>query len=228
MIPGNATAGPNEQHDNYSDNWGGAVLIGNGFKSVIGTFTVPSISVPSGGDPNAFYSSTAWVGIDGDTCSSAILQTGVDFTIENGQVSYSAWYEWWRQNSIDFTGISFSAGDSVQLYVQAYSTTSGIATIENLSNGQKVSHQFKNEGSIGELCETNAEWIVEDYEINKQLVPLADFGTVTFTDCSASDGQYNYGVSGATLLQLSSNGQASGQEAEATIDSDSQVTVRYL
>ena len=29
-----------------------------------------------------------WVGIDGDTCGNAILQTGVDLNVENGAVSY--------------------------------------------------------------------------------------------------------------------------------------------
>lgn len=33
----------------YSTNWAGAVLMGTGFKSVTGTFVVPTPSVPSGG-----------------------------------------------------------------------------------------------------------------------------------------------------------------------------------
>ena len=51
------------------------------WKSVTGTFTVPTPSGSSG-------AASAWVGIDGDTCGNAILQTGVDFTISNGAVSY--------------------------------------------------------------------------------------------------------------------------------------------
>lgn len=31
---------------------------------------------------------SAWIGIDGDTCSSAILQTGLDFTVSCSAVSY--------------------------------------------------------------------------------------------------------------------------------------------
>lgn len=50
-----------------------------------GTFTVPT---PTGKDGAA----SAWVGIDGDTCGSAILQTGVDFTISGGEVSYDGEY----------------------------------------------------------------------------------------------------------------------------------------
>lgn len=36
-------------HVDYSSNWAGAVLIGTGYKSVTGTFVVPTPSVPSGG-----------------------------------------------------------------------------------------------------------------------------------------------------------------------------------
>lgn len=36
-------------HVEYSSNWAGAVLIGSGYKSVTGTFVVPTPSTPSGG-----------------------------------------------------------------------------------------------------------------------------------------------------------------------------------
>ena len=47
---------------------------------------MPVPKAPSGG--SGLYSASAWVGIDGDTCDTAILQTGIDFTINNGVVSY--------------------------------------------------------------------------------------------------------------------------------------------
>lgn len=49
---------------------------------------------------------------DGDECESAILQTGLDFTVSNGEVSYDSWYEWYPDYAYDFSGITFSAGDS--------------------------------------------------------------------------------------------------------------------
>ena len=47
---------------------------------------MPTPKAPSGG--SGTYSASAWVGIDGDTCDNAILQTGVDFTVSGGSVSY--------------------------------------------------------------------------------------------------------------------------------------------
>lgn len=64
-------------HVSYSTNWAGAVLTGTGYKTVIGTITVPTPKIPSGGSSGTTYSASAWVGIDGDSCQTAILQTGL-------------------------------------------------------------------------------------------------------------------------------------------------------
>ena len=84
----------NETQVSYSTNWAGAVLIGSGYKTVTGTFVVPTPKRPSGSSSSTTYSASAWVGIDGDTCQSAILQTGIDFNIRGSSVSFDAWYEW--------------------------------------------------------------------------------------------------------------------------------------
>lgn len=52
-YPGNGTNSDVE----YSSNWAGAVLIGTGYKSVTGTFTVPTPSTPSGGSSKTEVSS---------------------------------------------------------------------------------------------------------------------------------------------------------------------------
>ncbi|POR39506.1 Aspergillopepsin-2 [Tolypocladium paradoxum] len=175
----------------YSNNWAGAVQIGNGFTKVEGTITVPQVS----GDSNA--AASAWVGIDGDTCSTAILQTGVSFY---GDGSFDAWYEWIPDYSHSFTDFQFGVGDQIKMSVDASSKTSGVAVLENLRTGQKVSHTFTNPPST--LCETNAEWIVEDFQMGGQLVPFANFGSVTFTDASASGSSGTVTPSGATIIDI--------------------------
>lgn len=85
-------------HVSYSTNWAGAVTTDTDFTYVTGTIVVPT---PSAGDSSGVkaalegYSASAWVGIDGDTCGTAILQTGVDFSYQGGGVSFDAWYEWY-------------------------------------------------------------------------------------------------------------------------------------
>jgi len=196
----------NETQVDYSENWAGAVLTsppsGETFNGVSASFTVPTPAVPSGKSKRGTYSASAWVGIDGDTCQNAILQTGIDFTISDGQISYDAWYEWLPDYAYDFSGISFSAGDIVTVSVYASSLTSGTATIENNSNGEKVSQSITSSSS---LCGENAEWIVEDYQQDDSLVPLCDWGTVTFTDCTATTAKSSLVASGADILDIEQN-----------------------
>lgn len=52
--------------------------ISTSITQVEGTANFPEVSVPSGGSSNTEYGGSAWVGIDGDTCSTSILQTGKD------------------------------------------------------------------------------------------------------------------------------------------------------
>ncbi|KAI0656094.1 acid proteinase [Cubamyces menziesii] len=215
--------GSNTTQVEYSSNWSGAVLNApaNTFKSVTGTFVVPVPKAPSGGS-GGFYSTSAWVGIDGDTCDTAILQTGIDFTINNGEVSYDAWYEWYPEYAFDFSGFQVSEGHTITTNVIATSLTTGIATIINHSTGQQVAHLF----NLPEfpLCGQDAEWIVEDYEENGQLVPLANFGTVTFTDASAGTSSGAVGPANAEIILLEQNGVV----LTAVSTTASSVTVRYI
>ncbi|KXL50714.1 hypothetical protein M433DRAFT_131865 [Acidomyces richmondensis BFW] len=191
----------------YDSNWAGAVIVSSGITEVTGTFTIPTVKEPSGGNSNTMYGAAAWVGIDGDTCQSAILQTGVEFLVEGDSTAYEAWYEWYPNYSYNFDNFDVSPGDQIKATVKATSLDSGTATLENLSTGSSVTHTFKNEASEGSLCETNAEWIVEDFESGDSLVPFANFGSVTFTDCSYVHDGTTSGVSGATILDVEQNGQ---------------------
>lgn len=205
-------------HVSYSTNWAGAVMIGTGYTTVTGTFTVPTPKVPTGGSSAKTYSASAWVGIDGDTCSSAILQTGIDFNIKGSSVSYDAWYEWYPQVAHDFTGLAISAGDKITVTVTASSKKTGTAVIKNETTGKSVSHSFTS--GTASLCETNAEWIVEDFEEGSSLVPFADFGTVTFTGASVNGNA----VSSPTIIDL----RQSGKVLTSCSSSSSSVTCSYV
>ena len=216
----NAVEGVNSTHADQSTNWAGVVITsspdGSGFTSVSATFTVPE---PQDNGEGGYQSASAWVGIDGDTCGTAILQTGLDFTYDGG-VSYDAWYEWYPDYAYDFDGISFSAGDTVSISIVADSATSGTTYITNESNGQSVSQPLSSSAS---LCQENAEWIVEDFQQGSSLVPFANFGTVVFNDAVAKTGSGSYGPDSGEEIVIVQNGQ---QLTSVSEDSNS-VTVSY-
>ncbi|SPJ88819.1 related to aspergillopepsin II precursor [Fusarium torulosum] len=199
----------------YSGNWAGAVKIGNGYNKVQGTITVPSVS---GDDGSA---ASAWVGIDGDTCQTAILQTGISFYADG---TFDAWYEWIPDYAYNFNNFNVHVGDKIRMTVDATSRTKGVATLENLTTNQKVSHTFTSTPST--LCETNAEWIVEAFQEGGSQVDLANFGTVTFTDASVAGTGGASGPSGAQIIDISSD-QGQTIQAQGSVRGNS-VTVQYV
>ncbi len=205
----------NNTHVSYSTNWSGAVLVGTGYKSVTAQFVAPT--------PTSAGSGSAWVGIDGDTCQTAILQTGIDWTYNSG---YDAWYEWYPDYAYDFSGITIHAGDSILTTVTATSKTAGKATIENLTTGVTVSHSFSNEASEGSLCEYNAEWIVEDYESGNSQVKFANFGSVTFTGASASGSAGTVGTTGAEIIDMETS--SGSVIVQCSVPSSSSVKCTYV
>ncbi|KAM6491323.1 Peptidase A4 family domain containing protein [Amanita muscaria] len=182
-LSGNAglAAATNTSHVAYTDNWAGAVwnhYPPNTFYKVTGTFTVPTPSAPNG-------QASVWVGIDGNTCKTAILQTGIDMYYQNGAISYDPWYEWWPDHPYRYSSpIAIRAGDIIRLTVTASSTTSGTTLIENLTTGQSESQSLSNPSHP--LCLQNVEWIVEDFNlVSGSMAPFCNFGFVIFTSAYA-------------------------------------------
>lgn len=108
------------------------------------------------------------------------------------------------------------------MYVNATTSTTGSATIENLTTGKTVT---KNLTSTSALGGENAEWIVEDFEEGDSLVPFADFGNVTFTNCVASTSASSEGVSSATVMDIENSSDQ--VLTDTTLISDSSFEVSY-
>lgn len=81
--------------DYYSSNWAGAAKSESGFTSVTADTTVPVPATPPGGSSSTAYYASAWVGIDGYECGTAILQTGIDVAVQGSETAFDAWYEWY-------------------------------------------------------------------------------------------------------------------------------------
>ncbi|ROW17605.1 hypothetical protein VPNG_00832 [Cytospora leucostoma] len=218
----------NSTNVEYSENWAGAIIISEDITEVTASITVPSVSAPSD-DDSGFgddeYCASAWVGIDGDTCDTAILQTGIDLCYSGGETSYDAWYEWYPDYAYDFD-LDVSEGDVLTFTVTATSSTGGTAVIENQTTGQTATQDFSNE-SDGSLCQTNAEWIVEDFEEDDSLVAFADFGTITFTDATALASGSTLNPDSATTIDIEQDDEVltsvsvSSDEVVVTYTSDS-------
>ncbi|KAF8130366.1 peptidase A4 family-domain-containing protein [Boletus edulis] len=192
----------------YSNNQAGAVWNkgDHTFASVTGTFVVPT---PSG---NYGDSASAWVGIDGITCTSAMLRTGVDFTDFAGGPAYTAWYQFYPGPIGYYLDITITAGDVVQLNVTTSSPSFGAVTIDNLTRNESESLDLFNSQA---LCGQECGLMV--------LLPFANFGMVTFTDAYTT-GTGTYTPSGATIVDIEQNGQV----LTSTSTNGSSVTIQYV
>lgn len=221
----------NDKHTVYSDNWGGAVHSsppsGSKFTAVSARMTVPKATLPNDGSTQSSASASAWVGIDGSTYTKAILQTGIDLTVDaSGAVEYTAWYEWYPDYAYDWTGLEIHAGDELEMSVEATSPNEGTAVINNLSTGQRVSKTLSAPQADATLAGQNAEWIVEKYLYNGQPVRLANFGSVHFTDLRAeTSGAGVLNAAGAEMITLTQNGNV---VAQAKSPSPTELDVTYV
>ena len=133
-----------------------------------------------------------------------------------------AWHAWYPADPDDFAGIDIFAGDVIRVTVAAFSSTSGNVMMENLTRSQTVSQNLQ---STAALCRREAEWIVGDPIVNGFLVPLANFGMVTFTDAEAV-GDKIYMPSDATIVDIQRNNQI--WTSASTAGSEYSVTVQYV
>ncbi|KAJ5209884.1 Concanavalin A-like lectin/glucanases superfamily [Penicillium cf. griseofulvum] len=209
----------------YSKNWAGVVREkpppSATYTAVSATFTVPEPTATD--DSGEMQAVSAWVGIDGDTYTKAILQTGIDAYIQNGKQTFDAWYEWYPLSAENFD-LELSAGDVVVAKVESYSSSKGVAIVENQSSGQSVTKTLSAPSTSATLAGQNAEWIVEDFNVGNSMVPLVNFGKVDFTGAQAWAGGANYGVDDGAILDIQQNGDV---KAHVEVISDTEFSVTY-
>ena len=218
----------------FSPNRAGAVLLrapeGETFTSVTGTFIVPTPARGQGGGTTTKYSAGIWVGIAANKDQDIVLQAGVTAAITGSTTSFTAWYAWYPGSTTDLTTTQFSAraGDSIKITVSTTSATEGTVVIENITANRKVTQGVSAPASVApdEMTAQSAAWMVEGYQLAGELVPLARFGRLQFTNCAAgTSGGKSLGVTGAGLYEVQT---ISGQVyTKTTLPSSSSILITY-
>src|ERR1017187_1834952 len=165
-----------------ASNWAGYVAATNllvplkhSVTDVQGSWRVPSVT--SSGTLDT--SSAIWVGIDGDT-DNTVEQIGTEQDWTAGAPVYYAWFEMYPAGGYMVPTFTPQPGDQISAEVQFVSKNKFILSISNLT--QNIGFSITKNRSAKR---TSAEWIVEA-PFYRHILPLADFGTVTFSACSAT------------------------------------------
>ncbi|HEV7467968.1 MAG TPA: G1 family glutamic endopeptidase [Candidatus Dormibacteraeota bacterium] len=217
-VPVQVQEAPAASASMSSPNWSGyaAHRPGTQFTNVRGAWVQPSVSCPNGGTYSSF-----WIGLDG-YASNYVEQvgTGADCTQAN-QPAHYAWYELYPAARVHIAMV-IRAGDHIEAAVDSIAAGTTL-TLRNLSTGRTFSTVRR--GPTGPL--TSAEWIAEAPSAcsgsNCNVLPLANFGYVPFSMCSAdasgSSGTITSPVWSADVITMvRSNGSVLAQPSPVSGD----------
>jgi hypothetical protein len=205
-----------------SANWAGYVADSNsGFTSVSGSWVQPSADASAGDGYSAF-----WVGLggDGSSQSGSLEQIGTQADVVNGQTQYYAWYELVPAGQVQLN-LAIHPGD----HMYARVSVSGTSVTVSLSD-QTTGQSYSNTLQMSTPDTSSAEWIAEapsasDGSGSLQALPLADFGTVGFTNAWATAAGHTGTISDSSWssepVQLSGSGAAGAQPSGLSGDGSS-------
>ncbi len=188
-----------------SYNWSGYAVTGASFTQALGSWIVPAVDCSA--TPSTY--SSFWVGIDGYS-DSTVEQTGTDSDCSGGTPTYYAWYEFYPQPSsyacergrnqscalknltpgdVMQASVTFTPG---RLATFAPNFGTFTVTITDVTSGAAFTAS-----ALGNDERSSVEWIAEAPSSSTGILPLADFGTVSFGADSTSVANTNYATEGA-------------------------------
>ena len=173
-----------------SSNWSGYAVATNlnnaasgSVTAVSGTWKVPTATASS--SASTAYSSV-WVGIDGYN-SSSVEQIGTDSDIVNGQAQYYVWYEMYPSASMNIASMTISAGDTINASVTYLTSGTHAGQFQlTITDASKSNDTFTIYQTASSVARSSAEWVVEAPSSSSGILPLANFGSVTFTNATAT------------------------------------------
>jgi peptidase A4-like protein len=162
-----------------STNWSGYAVQrtkGTKFTDVAGSWVEPAVTCAGGDQYSAF-----WVGIDGYV-SDSVEQLGTSSNCDGTTPKYNSWWEMYPAEPVSLPVKKYpvEAGDTLTASV---SVTADVYTL-SISSSRGWSFSTATTGSSS-LRQSSAEWITEA-PTSTAVLPLADFGTVGFTNCTAA------------------------------------------
>ncbi|KAG6373208.1 peptidase A4 family-domain-containing protein [Boletus reticuloceps] len=192
------------------------LLAGAYWEETNGTFTfaTATFNVPV---PSGQHGYAVWVGIDGITCNSWFT-AGISSSVTDGKITYLAWSEW-ADDKQYLPNLAIAPGDVIRASLNAPSATSGVAILENLTNGRTVVQPFD---AAQPLCRRIAAWSAE-IQANASI----PFDTVKITNARAygPSSQRVYEAAGAQKLEIS---QKNGVVMASVSTEGSSVTIHRV
>jgi hypothetical protein len=161
-----------------SRNWSGYDATSGTFTSVTGTWIVPHINASSANGATTAGDAT-WVGIGG-VQSRDLIQAGSESDVVGpGDTVYDTWIEMLPRTS-QTVPLAVLPGDSVTVTITQSQPGSWSIAMKNNTSGKTYQTTVKYQSS-----NSSAEWVEEAPSAQRGIIPLDNFGTVQFSNCTA-------------------------------------------
>ena len=157
-----------------STNWSGYAVTGSRFTSVSASWKQPTATC------SATAYSSFWVGLDGDA-SNTVEQTGTDADCSGKSPQYYAWYEMYPKFPVNLSQ-PVAPGDTMTASVTTDGRGNFTLTISDASRGWTNVTKAK----LKSAKLSSAEVIAEAPSSSGGVLPLANFGTASFTAAKAN------------------------------------------
>jgi Peptidase A4 family len=142
------------------------------------------------------------VGIDGFN-SGTVEQTGTDSDCQNGAPTYFAWFEFFPHPSFIISGLTIHPGDRMTAEA-SFNGRSFVVTITDATTGLSFSTSAKVRGAQ----RSSAEWIAEAPSSSGGILPLANFGTVSYGTDNTGIARTCYATIGGTTAAIGAFGSS--------------------
>lgn len=182
-----------------STNWSGYAVTGGRYTSVSSSWTEPTATC------SATAYSSFWVGLDGDT-SGTVEQTGTDADCSGKTPQYYAWYEMYPKYPVNFSN-PVKPGDKLSASVTT--NGSGAFTLKISDSTQNWTQTVSARLKSAKLA--SAEVIAEAPSGSGGVLPLANFGTVSFSGASANGAALTSSTPGIDPITMQSGSTVKAQ-----------------
>jgi len=195
---GTAAAGAAAMTSVTSANWAGYAVTGaaGSFASVSSSWAQPAVTCGAASTFSSF-----WVGLDGDG-TPTVEQTGTEADCSQGAASYQGWYEIFPNPPVFFPN-PVQPGDAMSASVVSDGGGTFTLTLSDATRGwTQTTQQAEAAAQLG-----SAE-VIAEAPSNGTVLPLADFGTVSFTGATVDNAPIGDSASLSELTMESAAGTA--------------------
>jgi hypothetical protein len=200
-----------------SSNWAGWDNTGHTYTTVSASWVQPAVTCARKETSYASF----WIGLDGDG-SNSVEQTGSEGDCVRGTPKYYSWYEFYPAYPVNYAN-TVRPGDHFSSTVTYKGSGSYTLVLSDTTQGW--SHTTT--GSAPSGLNASAEVIAEAPSSNRGVLPLANFGSMSFTNATVNGAALGSVATPQKITMVTSSGATKAAVSDLTSNTNFSVTWQH-